>query len=107
MVDLGAYPACYRDPEGRGVSVVGEVWECNDECLANLDRLEGHPTFYQRELIRVATGCESRGFDAPEALIYLVSKDYVSPGRYETFKMSDHPKIKDGYWNGRGKNNYR
>ena len=36
--------------------VIGEVYEVSDGVLAALDELEGHPSFYRRELINVARG---------------------------------------------------
>lgn len=33
--------------------VFGELWLVNDSCLEKLDRLEGHPNWYERKGIRV------------------------------------------------------
>lgn len=54
LVDLGPFPAVYglphinQDTKNR---VYGELWMTNDEGLAHLDYLEGHPNFYRREKI--------------------------------------------------------
>lgn len=48
MVSLGSFPAVHR---GGSTSILGEVWEVDAECLAALDRLEGHPNFYHRAAI--------------------------------------------------------
>lgn len=48
MYDLGPYPAVVVTP-GSESAVKGEVWEVDDETLARLDHLEGHPTFYLRQ----------------------------------------------------------
>ncbi len=40
------------DPDGH---VWGVVWEVTDEDLENLDTYEGHPTFYRRDQVTVAT----------------------------------------------------
>lgn len=53
LYDLGAYPAMVAG--GRG-SVVGEVYAVGPEALAALDRLEGHPRYYQRQVVRLADG---------------------------------------------------
>lgn len=45
LFSLGAFPAALH---GSG-SVKGELWLVDDDALARLDRLEGHPTFYERQ----------------------------------------------------------
>ena len=64
LVSLGAFPAMI---EGGGTSVVGEVYEIDPVTLAALDRLEGHPRFYQRRPIRLTDGAE--------VLAYLLSPE--------------------------------
>lgn len=39
MYDAGGYPGLVKDVE-NGVSIQGEVWEVDAECLARLDELE-------------------------------------------------------------------
>ena len=46
MLNLGAFPAII---EGRA-RVFGELYKVTPEILASLDRLEGHPHFYERKL---------------------------------------------------------
>lgn len=46
LLDLGPFPAVVDDKERN--TVRGEVYSMNEEGLAALDFLEGHPTFYQR-----------------------------------------------------------
>ena len=53
LVDLGAFPAVVV---GGATAVVGEVFEVDAATLARLDRLEGHPRFYQRTTVRLASG---------------------------------------------------
>lgn len=48
--DLGSYPGMTR---GGAVSVVGEVYDVDEGTLARLDALEGHPSFYRRERLRL------------------------------------------------------
>ena len=55
LVSLGAFPAMVT---GGQTAVTGEVYEVSDETLAALDRLEGHPHFYERRQIRLADGVE-------------------------------------------------
>ncbi len=49
LVSLGTFPAMIA---GGATAVVGEVYEIDPVTLAALDRLEGHPRFYQRSAIR-------------------------------------------------------
>jgi gamma-glutamylaminecyclotransferase len=53
-------PRVYRDaPRGYAAPVVGEVYYVDDNTLARLDSLEGHPKWYCREqvAVTVAGGC--------------------------------------------------
>jgi len=53
LYDFGPYPGMVA----RGNSaVVGEVYEVDEPMLAAMDRLEGHPSFYQRTTIRLENG---------------------------------------------------
>lgn len=47
LVDLGPYPAML---EGNG-TVFGEVYMVGEQTLADLDKLEGHPTLYARRKV--------------------------------------------------------
>ncbi|MBI2388662.1 MAG: gamma-glutamylcyclotransferase [Deltaproteobacteria bacterium] len=53
LVDLGAFPAMLDS--GR-TAVRGEVFACDAATLAALDRLEGHPRFYERRDVVLARG---------------------------------------------------
>ena len=55
LFDLGHFPA--MSTSGQTV-VRGEVYAVDDQTLVRLDRLEGHPEFYQRTPIRLADGQE-------------------------------------------------
>lgn len=56
MLDLGAFPGIV--PGGFEL-VLGELYEVNADQLADLDRLEGHPTFYRRTLVTLTDGTEA------------------------------------------------
>jgi len=59
----------YMVPENtRGVHVKGELWEVNEKCLHELDRLEGHPYMYTRQTIEVLT---DEGVSHAEAYVFL------------------------------------
>jgi gamma-glutamylaminecyclotransferase len=55
LFDLGSVPAMST---GGETAVLGEVYAVDDATLARLDRLEGHPSFYQRTQIRLDDGHE-------------------------------------------------
>lgn len=64
--DLGAFPALVR---GGTRAIVGELFEVDAPTLFALDQLEGHPDFYRRARIRLASGTTA---DA-----YLLRRDQV------------------------------
>lgn len=66
MANLGSFPGVAKGGKG---SVVGEVYEVNATTLARLDRLEGHPSFYRRTMVRLV--------DGSVAWVYLLQPDYV------------------------------
>jgi len=53
LVSLGSYPALrnYGD-----AAILGELYLVNSSTLAALDRLEGHPDFYRRGLVKLNDG---------------------------------------------------
>lgn len=53
MLDLGSFPGVVPGDaaEGKDGAVTGEVYEVSDETFRRLDRLEGHPRLYRRELV--------------------------------------------------------
>lgn len=58
--------------EGGDTSVVGEVYEVDPATLAVLDRLEEHPDFYQRRIIRLE--------DGEEVIAYLLPRERMMEG---------------------------
>jgi gamma-glutamylaminecyclotransferase len=64
--DLGAFPALVR---GGTRAIAGELYEIDAPTLFALDQLEGHPDFYRRARIRLASGTTA---DA-----YLLRRDQV------------------------------
>jgi gamma-glutamylaminecyclotransferase len=55
LFDLGPFPAMST---GGQTAVLGEIYAVDEAMLARLDRLEGHPSFYQRTQIRLEDGQE-------------------------------------------------
>ena len=77
FASLGPFPGMAR---GGRVSVHGEVYEVTSAELADLDRLEGHPRFYKRQVIRLS--------DDDEVLAYLL----------EQRQIEGRPTIPSGDW---------
>ena len=46
MLHLGGFPGIIRSGE---TAITGEVYEVDTATLKRLDRLEGHPSFYERQ----------------------------------------------------------
>lgn len=76
MWDLGAYPGVVP---GGDAPVVGEVYQVDDETLAQLDVLEGYPHDYMRERIDTPYGA---------AWIYLL----------RDAERGDRPVVNSGDW---------
>lgn len=74
---LGWCPAMVRSGQG---SVFGELYEIDQEILKELDRLEKHPDWYKREVIRLEGGME--------AISYLM----------EIAEVDTKPVIESGNW---------
>jgi gamma-glutamylcyclotransferase (GGCT)/AIG2-like uncharacterized protein YtfP len=66
--------------------VIGELYEVDDETLAALDRLEGHPSFYRRTAITLAPPR-----DAEPVWTYLLRPEQVE----------DRSRIELGSWRAR------
>ena len=62
LYSAGLFPCMVPNEDGK--SIPGEVYEIDDECLARLDRIEGHPHLYKREPIELNEfdGCISYFF---------------------------------------------
>ena len=50
MLRLGGFPGIVRSGE---TEIKGELYEVDDATLRRLDRLEGHPSFYERQSLTV------------------------------------------------------
>lgn len=85
MVSLGAYPAVL--PNGI-TSIVGEVYEVNDEVFQRLDQLEGYPSLYDRMEINTNWGPAWMYFMNDQDLQRFRSRpaDVVQSGDWRKFK---------------------
>ena len=85
MISFGHFPAVMR---GGTTAIHGEVYEVDDETLARLDQLEGHPHFYRREQIIIA---------GIKLTTYLLPDDYFTrQGRRGGIW---EPNVPSGNWN--------
>ena len=69
MFSLGAFPCVSMATQEQ--TIHGEVYEVDDNSLARMDRLEGHPTFYKRELVQTGGGVA--------AWVYLINSAQSEP----------------------------
>lgn len=79
--DLGAFPAARTNDSGGQIH--GELYSVDDETLARLDRLEGIPTFYQRDKVETSKG---------PAWIYTMNNE----------RLTQYPIIRSGEWGTHG-----
>lgn len=82
LLNLGSFPGIVR--EGT-TAIHGEVYEVDDETLQRLDRLEGHPSFYERQHVAVTLD------DGSTAQV----EGYVLPS---TWLLRQLPLIPTGVW---------
>lgn len=68
MYNWSWFPAVSTDPTWDQRTIHGEVWEIDEDGLAVLDIIEGHPHFFKREKV-----------DTPykRAWIYMMNPEYV------------------------------
>lgn len=53
MYNVGQYPALVEDDLSTDRRVCGEIYECDEEHLADLDRIEGCPHLYRRGTVEI------------------------------------------------------
>lgn len=66
LASLGEFPGMAA---GGSQAVAGEVYQVTPECLAALDRLEGHPRFYRRSIITLDNGLKVATYLLPAARV--------------------------------------
>lgn len=79
MVSLGSFPGVFRQPEADR-RLAGELYAVDEHTLALLDRLEGHPRFYERQPVELA--CRQ------VAWVYILPAESVA----------DRPVVEGGDW---------
>ena len=83
LVSLGSFPGMVR---GGYSQVHGEVYEVDDQTLRQLDCLEGHPSFYRREQVRLDTNIG--GVEAYILQSDVAAYDVVTSGDWRQFYES-------------------
>ena len=65
-----------------------EVYEVNDDTLKNLDRLEGHPRFYERKLTKI----EGEDGNTHEAWLYYCEGggEEIESGDYTDYRKKQY-----------------
>ena len=87
LLHLGGFPGVVADGD---TSITGEVYDVDAPTLRNLDRLEGHPNFYERQTIQVR-----RGPTVETVQIYLLPMHWLEDGRNVVIASGDW-KHRDG-----------
>jgi gamma-glutamylcyclotransferase (GGCT)/AIG2-like uncharacterized protein YtfP len=77
LFDLGAFPAA--TPEGSDL-IQGETYFVGPKTLRDLDRLEGHPNFYRREVVKTRSGVDAWVYFMPEISWHTRSLHYLPEG---------------------------
>lgn len=92
MWNMG-FPYMFREPAYEGhyqLPVKGEVYEVDDHTLDDLDSLEGHPHFYERQRVEVTL---SSG-DLEEVWMYINHQEELTTPRLET--LEENNKLAEG-----------
>lgn len=82
MLHLGGFPGIVR--KGK-TAIKGEVFKVDRGTMLSLDRLEGHPHFYQRSDVTLA--------DGTQAITYILPNEWYDKAAV----------IESGEWGGRAK----
>jgi len=90
LYDVGPFPAVLPTSDGKG-AVHGELYEVDDETLTRLDRLEGVPHLFRRELVWCDYDHES-DYEELYAWVYLWNGD---PDRLTPIPCGDYQEFKD------------
>jgi gamma-glutamylaminecyclotransferase len=82
LVNMGQFPGAVKLSAG-GWQIYGEVWECDDETLHVLDRLEGHPEFYKRVEVEAAPFGKVFMYELPPSYLIAGAK-FFPQGRWDS-----------------------
>ncbi len=90
LLDLGDFPGIQPHVGG---SVVGELYEVDDDMITSIDSYEGEGTLYDREIVRVFTYGDKLSDQFP-----VVYENSCRVYAYIYKDQSDHPKKLDFMW---------
>lgn len=90
MRSLGGYPALQKVASGSGTYIHGELWVVPATGVAVLDRIEGYPDFYSRDMITVWSGDTSF-----KAIAYYID---TTGDEYNSAMMAQRPVVESGEW---------
>lgn len=79
MISLGGFPGAFKSSDLQQAVYV-EVYNVDKTAFLTLDRYEGHPTFFKRELVKTVYG---------DAWMYILPAEE---------KYTSIPRIKSGKW---------
>lgn len=100
MVSLGAYPGMVRDRSQSRKSIVGEIYDVDEDTLGKLDQLEGVPHFYFRSRVRLTDGGFADAYllrrDQVVGFNEVVSGDWCDRSGFGGFRWSDEDDPADG-----------
>jgi len=89
MISLGGFPGLIKDDSGHYIT--GEIYRVDEHVMSDLDRLEGFPSFYNREQIEI---------DGTFCWIYFLNnsehysvRDRVTSGNWTQFVRGNDPAV--------------
>ena len=66
LYNLGMFPAMVEDV--NGISIKGELWEVDDECLKFLDLIEAHPLLFHRKRVDLNEEIDAQAYLFPHPI---------------------------------------
>lgn len=84
LYSLGGFPGLV---EGGETAVVGELYVVEPATLERLDRLEGHPHFYERKMIQLASEIPVASYVLP--LDRVEGCEEVASGDWRSFHKTE------------------
>lgn len=87
MKSLGAFPFVQHTADSND-KIVAEVYALTPEELADCDRLEGHPEWYERQVVAEIEGSLVHGTDKYPLWMYIMPEE----------RYPDAPVVQGGDW---------
>lgn len=83
MVDLGSFPGLFH---GSNSTIVVEIYRVDEDTLATLDILEGHPDHYQRHPQPIEGFGEAWLYIMPEGYLDIATVPHVVGGDWLVYR---------------------